>query len=90
MTETCLKPGRVAQLVTCLATDTSLTADPGVSSLIPAGSHTFVEIDQEIISTVILLPSAESFKKGCCQYWLTACSSLPMKKVWFGELTVPP
>ena len=45
----------------------SLTADPGVASSIPARSHTFMEIDQEIISTVILLPSAESFKKGCCQ-----------------------
>ena len=33
----------------------------------PAKSHTFVEIDHEIISTVILLPSAESFMKGCCQ-----------------------
>ena len=30
-------------------------------------SPTFVEIDHEIISTVILLPSAESFKKGFCQ-----------------------
>ena len=60
-------PGRVAQSVTCLATDASLTADPGVASSIPARSHTFVEIDHEIISTVILLPSAESFKKGCCQ-----------------------
>ena len=50
-----------------LATDASLTADPGVTSSIPAWSHTFVEIDHEIISTVILLPSAESFKKGCCQ-----------------------
>ena len=60
-------PGRVAQSVTCLATDASLTADPGVASLIPAWSHTFVEIDHDIISTVILLPSAESFKKGCCQ-----------------------
>ena len=39
---------------------TCLTADPGVSSLIPAWSHTFVEIDHEIISTVILLPSADS------------------------------
>ena len=58
---------RVAQSVTCLATDASLTADPGVASSIPARSHTFVEIDHEIISTVILLPSAESFKKGCCQ-----------------------
>ena len=45
----------------------SLTADPGVVSSIPARSHTFVEIDHEIISTVILLPSAESFKKDCYQ-----------------------
>ena len=33
-----------------------LTADPGVL----ARSHTFVEIDQEIISTVTLLPSVDS------------------------------
>ena len=46
-----------------MATDASLTADSGVASSIPARSHTFVEIDHEIISTVILLPSAESFKK---------------------------
>ena len=39
----------------CLATDAKLTADPGVASSIPARSHTFVEIDHEIISTVILL-----------------------------------
>ena len=60
-------PGHVAQSVTCLATDASLTANPGVASLIPARSHTFVEIDHEIISTVLLLLSAESFKKGFCQ-----------------------
>ena len=42
------------QSVTCLATDASLTADPGVASSIPALSHTLVEIDHEIISTVIL------------------------------------
>ena len=59
-------PGRVAQSVTCLATDAYLTADPGVVSSIPVRSHTFVEIDHEIISTVILLPSADLFKKGCC------------------------
>ena len=53
--------------LTCLATDASLTADPGVASSIPARSYTFVEIDLEIISTVYLLPSAESFKRGCCQ-----------------------
>ena len=38
----------------------SLTADSGVASLIPPWSHTFVEIDCEIISTAILLPSADS------------------------------
>ena len=67
-------PGRVAQSVTCLATDASLTADPGVASSIPARSHTFVEIDHEIISTVILLSSAESFKKGCCQLQAKVCA----------------
>ena len=36
-----------------------LTADPGVASLIPARSHTFEEIDHKIISTIILLPSAD-------------------------------
>ena len=59
------RPGHVAHSVTCLATDVSLTADPGVASSISARSHTFVEIDHEIISTVILLTSAELFKKGC-------------------------
>ena len=68
------RPGRVAQSVTCLATDASLTADPGVASSIPARSHTFVENDHEIISTVILLPSAESFKKGCCQLQAKVCA----------------
>ena len=43
------------------------TADPGVASSIPVRYHTFVEIDYEIISTVILLPFADLFKKGCCQ-----------------------
>ena len=33
----------------------SLTADPGITSLIPARSHTFMEFDHEIISMVILL-----------------------------------
>ena len=54
--------------------DASLTAGPGVASSIPAQSHTFVEIDHEIISTVILLPSAESFKKGCCQLQAKVCA----------------
>ena len=62
------------QSVTCLATDASLTADPGVASSIPARSNTFVEIDYEIISTVILLPAAESFKKDCCQLQAKVCA----------------
>ena len=69
-------PGRVEQSVTCLVTDAKLTADPGVASSIPARSHTFVEIDHEIISTVILLPSAESFMKGCCQLQAKVCARL--------------
>ena len=48
----------------CLVTDAKLTADPGVVSSIPARSHIFVEIDHEIISTVILLPSAEFIHEG--------------------------
>ena len=72
-------PGRVAQSVTCLATDACLTADPGVASSIPARSHTFVEIDHEIISTAILLPSADSFKKGCCQLQAKVCAQITGK-----------
>ena len=52
----------VAQSVTCLTADMCLTADPGVASSIPVLSHTFVEIDHEIISTAILLPSTDSRK----------------------------
>ena len=48
--------GRVVQS----AADTCLTADPGVSSLIPARSYTFLEIHPEIISMAILLPSTDS------------------------------
>ena len=92
-------PGRVTQSVTCLATDASLTADPGVASSNPAWSHTFVEIGHEMISTTILLFSAESFKKGCCQLKAKVCArstgynrliKLAQEKVWLCELTVPP
>ena len=43
---------------------------------VAARSHTFVEIDHEIISTVILLPSADSFKKGCCQLQAKVCAQI--------------
>ena len=72
-----LSPGCVAQSVTCLTTDAWLTADLGVVSLIPVRSHTFVEIDHEMmISTVILLPSADSFKKGCFQLQAKVCARI--------------
>ena len=69
----------------------------GVASSIPVRSHTFVEIDHEMISTVILLPSADSFKKGCCQLQAKVLHELlvnrlfkpAQEKVWLGELTVP-
>ena len=73
---TFIRPGRVAQSVTCQVTDACLTADPGVASSIPVRSHTFVEIDHEIISTVILLPSADLFKKGCCQSQAKVCARI--------------
>ena len=60
----------------CLATDVCLTAIPGVASSVRARSHTFVEIDHEIISTVILLPSADSFKKGCYQLQAKVCARI--------------
>ena len=50
-------PGLVAQSIMCLAADRCLTADPGIAGLIPARFYTFVVIDHEIISTVILLPA---------------------------------
>ena len=70
------KPGCVGQSVACLVTDAKLTADPGVASSIPARTHTFVKIDHEIISTAILLPSTESFMKGCCQLQAKVCARL--------------
>ena len=68
----------------------SPTADTGVASSIPARSHTFVKIDSEIISTVILLLSLiqESLvsvtnESMCMKYWFMAQSSLPRKsEVW--------
>ena len=82
------------QWVTCLAADTCLTADPGVPSSIPARSHTFVEIDREIISTVILLPSADlrrvviNYKRLYVhQVLVNFLVRLAQEKVWLVELT---
>ena len=69
-----------------------------MASSILARSHTLVEIDHEVISMVILLPSAESFMKGCCIYKRKYVQKFPVnclfklaqEKVWLGELTVLP
>ena len=84
-------------LYPCLATDTCQTADPGVASSIPARSHTFVEIDHEIISTVILLlPLIYSrrivvvYKRKYVHELLVNRLSKPaQEKVWIDKLTVP-
>ena len=77
----------------------SLTADPAVGSSIPSQSHTFVEIDHEIISTVILLSSAKIIQEGLLSVQvkvfapsvLVICLfKLAEEKVWLGELTVKP
>ena len=91
------QPGRVAQSVTCLATDACLTADPGVTSLIRVRSHTFMEIDHEMISTVILLLPlihsrrvVVSYKRKYVHELLVIRLFKPaQEKVWLGELTVP-
>ena len=85
----------VAQSVTCLATDVSLTADPGVASLIPTQSHTFMEIDHEIIFSSLPLNHSRrvvvSYKRKYVHEVLVNCLfKLVQEKVWLGELTVPP
>ena len=90
------QPGRVAQSVTCLATDACLTADPGVASLIPARSHTFVEIDHEISTVILLLPLIYSRRvvvsykrKYVHKLLVNRLLKLAQEKVWLSELTVP-
>ena len=90
-------PDRVAQSVTCLATDACLTADPGVASSIPVRSHTFMEIDHEMISTVILLLPLIHSRRVVVSYKQKYVHELlvnrlfkpAQEKVWLGELTVP-
>ena len=74
---------------------TSPTADPGVLSLIPAQAHTFMEINHELISTIILLPSADSRRvvvsykrKYVHEVLVKRLVKLAQEKVWLGELTV--
>ena len=80
-----INTGHVAKLVTCL------TADPGVARWFLAWSHTFVEVDHEIFSTAIILPSADlrrvvvSFKRKYVQEVLVNCLiKLAQEKRVFG------
>ena len=89
--------GRVAQSVTCRATDACLTADPGMASSIPVRSHTLVEIYHEMISTVILpLPLIHSGRvvvsykrKNVHKLLVNRLFKPAQEKVLLGELTVP-
>ena len=66
------------------------------TSSIPARSHTFVEIDHNVISKVLLLLS-ESFKKESChllakfvhEVLVIRLFKIVQEKVWLGEMTVP-
>ena len=93
-----LQLGPIGQSVTCLATDAYVIAEPLVVSSIPAWYHTFVEIDHEIISTVILLPPLIHSKRVVVSYkqkyvhqlLVNGLFKLAQEKVWLSELTVPP
>ena len=92
-----MQPGRVAQSVTCLATDACLTADPGVARSIPVRCHTLVEIDHKMIFTaILLLPLIDSrrvvsYKRKYVHKLLVNRLFKPaQEKVWLVELTVRP
>ena len=60
--------------VTVAQSVASPTADPGVGSSIPAWSHTFLEIDCEQISMVILLlPLIQEGLLTCCKLQTKVC-----------------
>ena len=61
----CFIPGPVVLSVM------SLAVDPGIASSILARSHTFMEIDREIISKVILL--LPLIKEDCCHFQAKVC-----------------
>ena len=83
-----------------LTSDTCLLSDPGFASSIQARSHTFVEVDHEIISTAILLPSADSNRvvviyKGKYVYVVLVnplvklAQGRSLVRCLIGELTIP-
>ena len=80
-----LYTGRIAQLVMCLAAARLLQIEG-----LRVRSHTFVEINHKIISTVILLPPSDSrrvvvsYKQKYVQEVLVRCLvKLAKEKSWF-------
>ena len=76
---------------------THLSADPvsAVTSSIPALFHTFVDIDLEIIPTIILLlPLTQEVllsvtsRNMCMKFHVYRLVKLAQKKVWLYELTI--
>ena len=66
--------GPLSAVATYLAADMCLTSDPVVARSIQVWSHTFVVIDHEIVSTLILLLLSEGLLKVTLytKYRLTA------------------
>ena len=55
--------------------DVRLTGDQEIADSTPPGrQHSFVEIDREIFSTVILSLPDSRFKKGSCQFLVKDCA----------------
>ena len=71
-------PGPIAQSVA------SPIADPGVMSSIQARFHTFVEIDHEIISTVILFGLVSITSKSMCKVLVNCLVKLAHDKARLG------
>ena len=93
------QPGHVAQSVTCLATDASLIADPGIAD---PGSGPGLILLWRLIRKYFLrsfssLPLNHSrrvvvsYKQKYVHELLVNCLfKLAQKRMWLGELTVPP
>ena len=84
-----------ADTLKCVKQD--IISDPGVTSSIPVRSHTFAEIDHEMISTVILLLPLVHSRRVVVSYKRKYVHELlvnrlfkpAQEKVWLGELIVP-
>ena len=83
-----------AQSVTCLATDVSLNADPGVARFDPDSVPYFFGDCLRSFSSLPLNHSRRvvvSYKRKYVNEVLVNCLlKLAQEKVWLGELTVPP